>query len=754
MPNSPKSGSLSFALLGALAATLVSAPLYAQAGQPAPGSREAMWPAPTEADWAKPCLIFWQRTFEDAVVVARETGKPILICVNMDGEIASEHYAGIRYREPEKAKLYEPYVTVIASVYRHTPRDFDERGARIPCPRFGSVTCGEHIAIEPGLFDGFFEGQRVAPRHVMVELEESGSYAESYDVYYAFDTDSVFETIRVGIANRPAPPELPDVERVLDELVTSRDNADRIKLEEAYQSGDVTVRRRLLKALAREDQPTQTGLLRLALYDLDLDLVKLARLTLAKAETAESVDLIMEALRVPTSEEERESLIAALERIGESSQRARTLAVVHRGLVATSETVDVSSWTQAIEGAEPEEVRNGLPVSDPKLEYKAQAAIAHPEDPSTKLELGEAYLSYAVDPENTGLLAPRAAEANKYKRLLFEDALRAAERARELGSESWRVEAIAALAHTYLGRRLVGYEHAKLAAGAMPPGAEGWTAMATLALFAESRQRDIWKAERGQTPWSPEWLTDINAAYSVLAQSPYGTAAQVVAHYDFLWQLGVGEQADLVLEDGLDRFPSSWELHARLRASVFKRGGLEQLEAVYAERLGALDAQPEFVWYAGYASLIAAEFHRRGTNPDGALGAYGRGIDFFEQALEMSEDGEVRGADHYIAMALAGRARLALEREDFAKATEQILASFERRSAAAATLDGLGFTPVSTAQMLLSRLKRAEQNELAATVQAALDALDPELLILPAFENVGARRGRGNGAGRPNRQSR
>jgi peroxiredoxin (alkyl hydroperoxide reductase subunit C) len=41
------------------------------------------------------------------VAVSRETGKPILVCVNMDGEVASEHYAGIRYRQPEIAKLYE-----------------------------------------------------------------------------------------------------------------------------------------------------------------------------------------------------------------------------------------------------------------------------------------------------------------------------------------------------------------------------------------------------------------------------------------------------------------------------------------------------------------------------------------------------------------------------------------------------------------------------------------------------------------------
>src|SRR5688572_23916359 len=74
---------------------------------------------PTEEDWAKPCLITWQRTWEDALEVSRETRKAILICVSMDGEPASEHYAGKRYRDPAIAKLYEPYVCVIASVYRH-----------------------------------------------------------------------------------------------------------------------------------------------------------------------------------------------------------------------------------------------------------------------------------------------------------------------------------------------------------------------------------------------------------------------------------------------------------------------------------------------------------------------------------------------------------------------------------------------------------------------------------------------------------
>ena len=139
-----------------------------------------MWFAPTAEDWQRPVLITFQRTWPDALAVSIETGKPILICVNMDGEIASEHYAGIRYREAEKAALYQPYVCVLASVYRHTPRDFDEHGNRILCPRFGSVTCGEHIAIEPILYEKYFDGKRIAPRHIMVELDAN----EVYGVYY------------------------------------------------------------------------------------------------------------------------------------------------------------------------------------------------------------------------------------------------------------------------------------------------------------------------------------------------------------------------------------------------------------------------------------------------------------------------------------------------------------------------------------------------------------------------------------------
>ena len=75
--------------------------------------------------------------------------------------------------------------------------------------------------------------------------------------------------------------------------------------------------------------------------------------TLAGASDPASVDLIALALRAPMPDFEREALIAALERIGQQDERARNLAVVHRGLGAQSENVDVGRWSNALQGAQP-----------------------------------------------------------------------------------------------------------------------------------------------------------------------------------------------------------------------------------------------------------------------------------------------------------------------------------------------------------------------------------------------------------------
>ena len=699
--------------------------LGSPASLPAGSSRESMWPAPTAEDWKLPCRIAWQRTFDDALKVAKETGKPILICVNMDGEIASEHFAGIRYRRPETAKLFEPYVCVIASVYRHNPRDYDEQGRRIPCPRFGTVTCGEHIAIEPLMYDEFFEGRRIAPRHIEIELDRK----KVYDVYFAWDTDTIFTALRSGVAGREPPkPTVRDDVPVVDR-VESADSTDRSAVEAAYRAGTPELRRALIEATIRHKDLDQVDLLRLAIFGFDVELARLARRALAQCDSESAVDLIAEALKMPMEPAERDLLIAAAVRLGEKYPRARTLAAVHRGLAQTSKRIDAAAWASGIAAPSGGSARRDYEVAA-HLEQREDAASVRPADPEPRLELAESFLARAGEPRIE----------KHFAQLLCADAKRTALEAEKLGAKGWRLDAVLALCAQALGDRDESLARAVAAVeGGMPPpssGAEGVgesQAVGVLALFAEARQRAIAKAYREKASWPAEWLSDIHAAYAVLARHPLGTDAHVASHFDFLRWLGATPRASEVLEQGLERFPDSWILHDRLRGQILWEKGPDGLEAEYAARLTKENAPLNLEWFAGYASIVAAEAQRRAGAADKARAAYDRAVEHFQRAV-LRNPGSRESSSTYTALACAGKARLDLEAGDLERAQRGILAAFAFNPDAAATLDGLNLSPVDTAKMLRARLAEAHREDLLKELQTALDALRPDLLELPAYE--------------------
>ena len=695
--------------------------------------REQMWPAATAEEWKKPVLIQFQRTWEDARAISKQTGKPILCCINMDGEIASEHYAGVRYRQPEIAELYKPYVCVIASVYRHNPRDYDDQGRRILCPRFGSVTCGEHITIEPILYDKFLDGRRIAPRHIGVEDGEQ----EMYDVFYAWDTDSVFETIREGVVGRPPPTPLARGDMSLEEQVASPDVEDRRAVEQAYAEGSRAQREALLAAAATAGEQAPVELLRLALRGRDGQLVRRARQVLAGARGQGAVDLLVEQLAEPLEPDERDSLLAALEDMGEDSPRARTVAVVHRGLAGSSTAVDAAGWLASFEGepvAEVEGPRDDARRSTDRQLVERQAEILASPDADAQLRLAEAFLATAWE-ETQG--------DEEYARLLYLDARRVADLAAELGAYGWRVDSLQAVAAWYLGQEEEARELAVAAVeGGLPTGTDDWNTMVTLALFAQARQEAIRAALRAKEPWPRDWIADVHATCLVLARHPHGTSEQIAAHHDFLRGLGAPGQARDVLEAGLARFPDDWGLHERLRRQVLVEEGVDALEAVYADRLTDPGADPVLGWYAAQASFVAAEFHRRAGHTAEAVAAYDRAIERFEADIAARPDAR-DGADHQVALALAGKARLAFEAGDDEAAVAGLVASFDRFAEAAATLDGLNLSPADTARTVRAHLAMLHAQEDAdetptaarlARLEAAMDALDPRLLQLPAYE--------------------
>ncbi|MBI5852202.1 MAG: hypothetical protein HZB39_14405 [Planctomycetes bacterium] len=551
----------------------------------------------------------------------------------------------------------------------------------------------------------------------------------------------MFKAIGDGIQNRAIqPPPIVRGDRPIVERVASRDAADRNAVEDAYRSGEAGVRQALLDAAAKHAGAAPSELLRLAVMGLDADAARRARQALAQTDAESAVDVIAEALRVPIDGAEREALVKALERIGETSPRARTLAVVHAGLADRSTKVDVDTWSKALEGGASYTPADRV-MLESRVEAAGDASRARPDDAAARIERAEALLGLAVDPESGSTFAPNRRVARQQQSLMLEDALRAANEAERLGASGWRVDAVVAIASWYLGRTKDAYARAESAASGMSADAQSWNAAAVLALFAWSRQEAISNALRRSETWPAQWLTDVDAAYAVLARHPFGTDLHVASDYDFLNYLGAKGRAARVLDQGLQRFPDSAPLHDCLRARTLDEKGAEGLEQVYATMLAKPDASKNLPWFAGYASLVAAEFHRRAGDRVNARAAYDRAIAAYDRAIEANPDNRST-ADHYAAVALGAKARIAYEAGDDAAAVTHVLASFSRCDRAANALDGLNLSTADTSKQLLARLRRTDE-ALAAKLDAAMKQLDPALLEPPAYERVTPPAGQG-----------
>jgi hypothetical protein len=698
----------------------------AQEGVPQPQGLvpEQMWYAPTASDWAKPVQIRWQRTWQDAVRLSQQTKKPILVCVNMDGEIASEHYAGVRYRDPQIAKLFEPYICVMASVYRHNPRDYDDQGRRIPCPRLGCITCGEHIALEPLVYKKFLDGKRISPRHIMVELDGS----EVYDVFYTWDTDSVFKTLTDGIANRKiqAPP-IVKGDRSLAERITSADSADREAIEKEFAAADQALRRRMLDLGLNAGENVPLELLRQASYGIDPDLAKKARVGMQQTKDPLAIELIADTLRGPLAPAERQGLIEALDGFSATSTHARTLATAHKGLDSGKSTIDGKKWQSVLVG---EAYQGALPVDRAAVALQRDHALAaKPNDPVAHLDVAESSLLQALElVAGVGRGAVRMTE--RQRSMLFDDASRHIQQAIAAGAVGWRPTALQAILHKQTGRHRQAHKLAAEAMPQLPPDAPGRLAMEVLTLFAHGRQFAIQKAVRDQQKWPGVWMTDVHTAYSLLLKHPLGTESHVADHYDFL-NFFRSPDTELVLEHGLKRFPASAALHQRLRAQLLRRGGIKLLESDYKARLAAADAPSVMPWFAGYASLVSAEQHRRRQRPDKANACYRQALTHFT-AYKKATGGT--DAAHYEAMAHGGLARLALQGSDLDLTFFELQQVFSICPTAAAAVDGLSITAMQTAEMLRGRAIDAKDLDLQERLAEALKKLPREAFTLPEYE--------------------
>jgi hypothetical protein len=191
-------------------------------GPPAPPSPEARAVAEDAQQ------IHWERNLADALALARAEGRPLLLAVNMDGESASDRIVREEYRDPKFVAATRNYACVVASLFRHNPRDYDDAGRRIPCPRLGCCTCGEHMALEPALFEQLLaDGERVAPRHAAILPDGS----KAWDLSLSFDLQDIDRAVITTAANF-APASLASrLPTTWDELAARRSHRQRAHLE-------------------------------------------------------------------------------------------------------------------------------------------------------------------------------------------------------------------------------------------------------------------------------------------------------------------------------------------------------------------------------------------------------------------------------------------------------------------------------------------------------------------------------------------
>jgi hypothetical protein len=252
--------------IGMLAALAIVAPEHARAGDSTADS------VPLERQ------ILWQRSLDDALAIAKAENRPILIAVNMDGESACDRIVHEQYRDPKFVASTRPFVCLMASVFRHTPRDYDDQGRRIPCPRLGEITCGEHIALEPILYDKYLQGDRIAPRHALILPDGT----KAFDMTLLFDLHDVDKKLAESASL--APPVIERTETSIDaarieseksserridlcsELARARDQRGRSAFEDVLASiGDQALLRESLAAMQRVGDAGSIGALRILL---------------------------------------------------------------------------------------------------------------------------------------------------------------------------------------------------------------------------------------------------------------------------------------------------------------------------------------------------------------------------------------------------------------------------------------------------------------------------------------------------------
>ena len=701
------------------------------------------------------CQIDWQRSLEDALALALAEGRPILVAVNMDGESASERIVREDYRDPDFVAATRRYVCVVSSVFRHAARDHDDEGRRIPCPRLGQVTCGEHVALEPLCYDRWLGGERIAPRHALILPDGT----KAFDLFQLWDLAAIRRALVAHEQGAPPPADRTPADE-LGALVTARDHASRLALEQRLSAledaelaagaltaiaagGDAgslealrallaasaghpaafldrwceTARARGLEAgaavLARERLQSPGPFPGAAGLGLDARLLRvLAELDGRSAATRS----LLLAHRAAGAEADAAEAALAVERAFSPSERS----AIDAALAGPRPAIDFAALIDPVAppgGGEPPPKPVLRPVEqlERELEEVDRALRERPGDPALAERYGRASLEMAqqrIEAGGSGAElfledAARWLEAASAARR--DDVLLLLERARTafLRQQFELQERLAREALELAGRD----------PRALPARIEAlrWLGDAAGRLLAQRSGAD----------------PAVEAAGIARALAALGEVAASALAGEDDWRslisvhgaLGMRREELAAAQAGAARLPASGALRQALHDALWIGGRIDLAPAKAEWILSREPGDAASAWWAGFAHVLAAEQARRAEDPQQAIASYRAAEAHFAESAAR-EPGFRESADHYRALAGLGRGFAHLLADQRVEAARALAEGIAARPAVASARDGLdrealdlvdgvlewrasGPSPVP-AQELLAMLERAD----------------------------------------------
>ncbi|MCB9920192.1 MAG: hypothetical protein H6832_17455 [Planctomycetes bacterium] len=688
--------------------------------------------------------IHWQRSLEDALAISQAEGRPLLLAINMDGESASDRIVREEYRDPSFVAASRRFVCLAASLFRHNPRDYDDEGRRIPCPRLGGCTCGEHVALEPILFERYSsDGERVAPRHAVILPDGT----KAWDLSLSFDLKDIDRALLESAKSAP-PTRAPG--RVDDwaQLAALRTDNGRLQLERSIEHAqDEATMGAALSAIAAHGDAGSLDALRCfvpRLPGLSAELRQRfvttvralsleARVANVLREQAQAIGPV--AIGEPTRSELWLPLLAELDPTGADTRAflLACLAAAQSGAQAAVETAFPKAVvTEIIAAIE----RNGGPISITKL---LENAIA----PQRSAFVVEPKPNPITDemPTEEALLAELATLDEERKTRPDDVELRARLAKASLDLARRRMESRGSAVAALLTDAEMAFAEALRAA---PDHPEWWIERARTAYFRSAFDEERAHAraalhavtgesvgdlvldgtgerglalDDGRTIEALRWIADADArlfghqladdparaiesmleglrSFALVATSDFGNDGDWASLASFCGALGLRHAEYALARTGTLRFPGGGMLRESLRQALW-RGGRTALLAPLADRI-ALDvgrdhpARADAEWYAGHAWMLQAEDERRREVPDAALASYAASRQRFERTASLQPD-YASNCSYSIAQCWLGTGLANARAGRRAAAADALVAAVSSNAPLASARDGLGY---------------------------------------------------------------